>query len=63
MVTYFSDFENIPFFNSITDSHAELTSSIKLISSEGRPWINHVHASVPLEIEAGVKLSNGSATR
>jgi hypothetical protein len=55
--------ENMPFFNLIVLAHAVLNSSIREISMSFLSPINQVQASIPVEIVAGVKAANGTATK
>jgi len=60
---YFCEVENMPLSNLTVASQAELTSIITAISYSGFSEMTHVHTSIPAAIEAGVKASNGRATR
>jgi hypothetical protein len=63
VITHFVSLENIPLSCLIASIQAALNSNIRLISKSGLSAINQVHASIAVEIEAGVNISYGKTTR
>ena len=60
---YLCGVENMPLSNLTVASQAELISIITAISYSGFSEITQVQTSIPAATEAGVKTSNGKATR
>jgi hypothetical protein len=60
--TYLSAEEKSPRCCVTVCDHADVISVIKAISTSGFSAMAHVQASIPEEIDDGVKTSNGTAT-